>query len=1194
MDPLTEAKTGLMRAHTADRMKTGATDPMDYVALGYLTPDGQATPFGDEFVAMVQGGLMETDGTPTTEGEAYRLNHRDSLEAPLEIYRKREELGLNKAEKDSTPDDGGFFGVVEKFASQSVPRVAETFWNTYAAPLIEIATIVPRKITEAVTGEEVNLPRTAQTFDEKINSISENLTGGVLASEGLASGAIYHGDLAQADPGTYMQGMADKVPGVSALVRAVYGDETINENIRMKSDEAFAAKQRWELHNAEIAELKGADMMEMLTGIDQWQQSREALVAQQGEAAVKANDDTDRLAGNFLLDPGNVASVGIGKLVGGAVASASRVALGAEKLALRSKVLQMSHAAAVAERATLEAGATRSAAIAKSATERGAALRTVGNEAQAVRYENLAAKLEERASGLVTRVDELATTEAKLADEIGKIGAKAGVAEAIVRTTERARAIRQLPAQAFGEISERIGTGLVKTDAFLAEAAEKIGVTGVYNSIHSLPMRMGTMASSAVLGPVAAGTAIASQIMASGPFLQSVGNFSKVLGRELIQERGSVPFWRRVANNSTITKTQRFLSHRMDEATLGGMVTDVARPVVKGTAHAYPMNLAFEVLQNPDQDAAKMAENAFGASLVFGGGAAGAGAIFKGSKQRLKEIRVADELNFTRNLDDSNKAEFNGVSRGARRVVSTYAAAFPNLNWDFSHSGQSHYDPTTNTARINPTGGNPLRALIGHEVLHYVTIRNQMEPVIHSMLLGDSETPGLLRNTDGTLNPEFEKFKAAYDARMDSAALERVSLQKIAEEYFNEATVDHLLEMTDSGDLSRMAGRTQAGRHLRAFIAATIPRSVILKDFFFRSGGVMEAGGRRVTGNGLLAEGIRELPEAKAMMRNMVKKSAGETVFQQASDKGDRTGIPLAIQKGDPIIDSFHAILESDANGKPIRDKDGNHIAISRATDEARSSAGHVITEAQTKRVQAGHLPAEGEMKANDNGAWSGEYMDRAFIDALAAKGILNAKQIAILRNISTATKGGQGFRFLITNHPATVKGRGGRVKYATLGATLRETVPVGFGITKDGNILVHLMSVHQLDANIQTRAASKRGRNLYNGNTEVIKQDVAAMMDLHRTNTKTDKFYQDKYGAKWQEHQQFINTVFGMMTKEQTSVNPMFNQDNVNSPKDHVYRTYRLDRISKATKMDGTPMPFGYERVKANFLPDGVIEPSN
>ncbi len=862
---------------------------------------------------------------------------------------------------------------------------------------------------------------------------------------------------------------------------------------------------------------------------------------------------------------------------------------------MKAKNLRAGQLAATVERATLEAGATKAAAVVEHTTERAAAMRAIGNEGQALRYEATAARVEEKAAGIVTRIGELTAKEADLAGQVEKISAKAGVAEHIVDANKKIAAIRQLPARAIGELTESVGSGLVKTDAFLAETAERLGLSGLHQSMRSLPGRVGTMASSAVLGPVAAVTGGISQALASGPLLQSLGNFSKILGRELIQERGSVPFWRRVANNSTISKTQRFLAHRADELTLGGRVTEIGKPIVRGTAAAYPMNLALVTLADPDHDLGHAATNAFGPALVFGGGAAGAGAMFRGSKSRLKQIRIGDEVNFMRSLTGDQLPNYSTLPRGARRAVSTYAAAFPNLNWDFSHPGASHYDATTNTARVNPATNNPLRALVGHEVLHYVTIRNQMQPVIHSMLLGDAETAGILRHTDGTLTPEFQKFKDAYESRMEAAGLEKPKIEQVAEEFFNENTVDHLMRMVDSGELSSMAGRTQAGRHMRAFIEATIPRVPILRDFFFRSGGVIEAGGRHVMGNGLLAEGLRELPEARAMMRQLVRSSAGEAanIPHRVADSKEGAGSALHVQKGDPIIDSFHAILETDANGVPRLDANGNHIALSRATDEARQSAGHVLTEAQRNRVEAGHVPKEGELKLADNGAWQGVYMDRAVIDALAAKGILNKKQISILRNINTATKAGDGFRYLITNHPATIKGRGGKVRYATLGATLRETVPVGVGVTKDGNILVHLMNVEQLARNITTRAASKRGKSLYDGNTEVIKQDIAKMMEIHANPDsmlqKTDDYYQGKYGTKGPEYKNFINTIFGLMTKDQQTVNPMFQADKVT--KDGVYRTYRLDRISKATKMDGTPMPFGYTHVKANFLPDGTKE---
>jgi hypothetical protein len=1449
-------KQRVLRNHLAELNQTGAiAKPLK--ERGYLDPEGNATPLGSEFLVLSDAGLIGDDGNLTPDGELYSMNHRDSLDAPPEVYARREKLGLNQIDKESG-EQGGFWSMLGDFVTEGVPRMAETAYN---AILMEEPIHRPSLLDEINGTQPAPRGSATRTPEEQANAVAEHLTGGILASEPIAAGLLY-------------------------------GTEQLMAEIQGKTSEAYAAKQEWERHNAEITELKGAEMMQYMTGADEYMKARAALVERDGEKAVRKNEEFDRLAGNFILDPNNVLSLGAGKLATSATAAASRMTLNAEKLAMKAKVLRMGELAAKTERATLEAGTARSKTIATNAMERAKAFRDIGNEAQAIRYEATAVRLSERAAPALQRLQELSATEARLGEEIAAIAKKAGVAETIISANEKIAALKQVGPKAIGGLVESVGTGLVKTDELLSTLADRAGVTGLYQATRSLPGRLGAAATGAMTGFV---PAVIPQALASGPLLQSIGNFTKILGKELIAERGSVPFWRRVANNSTISKTQRFLSHRADELTLGGRVPEIGARVAKGTVAAYPMNLALNVLADPDHDLSNAASSAFGPSLVFGGGMAGAGAIFKGSKTKMKEVRMADQINFMRNLTEDHLSGFSGMSTGAKRAVSTYGAAFPNLNWNFKHDGPNHYDPVTNTANINPTTNNPLRALVGHEVLHYVTIRNQMQPVIHAMLLGDSVTPGLvrnavaeksylgpgpnypettpqtkpsrmrrldtperakahellnsgdypaltalfhstdkiaprnpavalikrrkkngarltnaeirilendavydgmaqalahstsgqgkvarealsmlmaphgqgqspssmaryirdgatasemwqqvakelkqmekrtdistdkrndnrenwtqqeinrktkadpladsidkliekqsqdedfanannpehgnipipaaemtkgqkvtidgepmevievvkardslgnnevdyvvlkdgarfgkqvidggeviyeerpksqwdsgsylpektsspgiLRNADGTLDPEFQKFHDAYQSRMDASGLDRLPIERVAEEYFNENTVDHLMSMVESGELSRMAGRTQAGRKINALIEATIPRVPILRDFFFRTGGAMEAGGRHVMGNGLLADGLRELPEARAMMRKLVRSSAGEAAMANGAVKvndADGPGAKLPVAKGDPIIDAFHSILEVDDNGNPMKDAQGNHIALSRAKDQARQTAGFVITEAQTRRVQNGYLPGEGEMKKMDDGSWYGDFLDKPLIDALAAKGILNSKQIAIIRNISAATKSGVGHRFLITNHPALIKSHKGKIRYDSIAATLRESVPLGFRVTQKGNIVVQLMSVTQLDSNITTRAASKRGKALYDGNTEAIKQDISAMMDLHKSNVKTDKYYQDKYGPKWQEYQQFINTVFGLMTKEQRDVNPMFLSDGVTSAKDHVYRTYRLDRISKAIKMDGTPMPFGYTHVKANYLPEGVTE---
>ena len=1170
------------------------TRPVDeHVARGYFDEANQITPLGEEFLTLHDNGLVDNFGMATELGQSYLMSNREAQDAPVSVYRFREESGLAEAERFAASQDGeqrGFSDMIYDFATKSIPSAVETGYNIAIAPVAETALSVPRKIAELATGVDYKLPRTMSPNDIT-NAVAENMTGSILASEDIAAGAIYAGTMAMDDPATFGANILDKLP-YGLVVRKVAGDPVMDEMVRRKTDESFAAKQAFERSRSEIAELTGAQMMETVAPIFQWAKAREQLVTENGEEAVKSKEENDRLLGSIALDPENVLSLGAGIAIKGATTAVAKTNLWAARTSLKNAALQAERAAVQSEMSAIQAGLTRPSRWISDAELKSKALVDVGDFQGATRYDEFIKRVNLKSEVPLQRISELSATEAKLGDEITQLGSSPDIANAILASKEKAASFRNLTAGGFGltgVVGDKIGSAMIKADDFLDAASKNMGIDSAVSTLKSLPAAIGGY----VMGGVPAGVTAALNVLARGKVVQSMGNFSKVLGSELMQERGSIGYWGRVAQNSTLTKAQRFLAHRADELTLGGSLMDVARPVVAGTVAAYPMNLAFEAVSNPDASGQEILTNAMGPSLVFGGGSAGAGAVLQGRQAHLAQIRMADEYNFTRRMAEQStegSQAFSSLVPSAKRMVSTLAATYPNLNWDFSNKTESYYDPVSNTINVNPESNNPLRPLISHEVLHYVTIRNQMEPVVHSVLLGDSETPGLIRNTDGTLDPEFKAFKDVYDARIANANLPPRTIEQVAEEYFNEATVDELLSMVDTGEVSRIAGRTQLGRKVKALIDATIPKITILKDLFNHTGGVRGMDNKPVMGNGLLAEGIRDLPEAKAIMRKLIRDSAGQDPTMATS--GDRSGTRIEIKRGDSVIDSFHSIFEVDASGNLITDKNGDPVPLSRATDEARKSAGLIIGEAQRDKVSNGYLPKEGEMKQQDNGSWQGRYIDKSLIDVLAGRGILNPKQIAILRNLSTATKGNQGLRFLLTNHPATIRNRKGKLNYATLEATLRESVPVGFSITKDGNILVHNMSVGQLDANITARAGSKRGIDLYSGNTESIKRDVSEMMELHQKNTATDEFYQNKYGSRWKEYQQFINTVFGLMTKEQQSINPMFQSDSISSQKGQVYRTYRLDRISKATRMDGaTSMPFHYENIKMNFLPDGFAD---
>jgi len=135
-------------------------------------------------------------------------------------------------------------------------------------------------------------------------------------------------------------------------------------------------------------------------------------------------------------------------------------------------------------------------------------------------------------------------------------------------------------------------------------------------------------------------------------------------------------------------------------------------------------------------------------------------------------------------------------------------------------------------------------------------------------------------------------------------------------------------------------------------------------------------------------------------------------------------------------------------------------------------------------------------------------------------------------------------------------------------------------------------MSVTQLMKNANERAASARGQKLYQGDVKAILADVQAVMDLHRAGQKTDSFYAEKYGAvNAPEYKNFINTVFGLMTKAQKDMNPLFMEDGIRDAT-NIFKGRRADRINQTTRLQGETKYFlGYEPIKGNYFPNGATQ---
>jgi hypothetical protein len=947
----------------------------------------------------------------------------------------------------------------------------------------------------------------------------------------------------------------------------------------------YAAKQAHDRQVAEYNDASAGDLwggltgsMEAINSLEKQAAAAEALIGP--EQAEKARLEGG--AASMITDPSTILTMGVGGFVGKGGVALSMTAK-AEKAALA----RLAALEATSARAAAETVAKRSAELSRQAAARADNLQALGKDATMARgYSERMATRSAEAWDDVTRLDGVIAVRA---GDVAKLTKDARVAEALLGIGERARAMRAVPFKAFGELAERMGAGIIKLDDGLREAATKYGFESVGKVLSNplTPVAIGAVTA----GPLGAVVAGAGRALASGPVLKSIGNFSRVVGAETLQRRGMIPFWQRVANNSTLTPVARATAHLLDTATLGGKAgipLRMAGQAAKGTAAAAPIDMAFEWVEaGGDLGPAEM-KQALAESIIFGGGAG----VVAGSRNALQQQQLGDEINFRNGLVDREVLAFGRMNPGARRVLSSYAAANPALRFNLTTEGNSYMDRTSNTMTLNTRQSNWMAPIIGHEVSHFIQIKGQMEAGITAMLVGDGATGGILRAPDGALNPDFKRFADAYNGRLVAQGINPLPIGDIAIEYFTESTVDDITTMVESGELARMAGRSNAERMVREMSRNLIGRVPFIRDLSMKFGTGMDRGGRMVMGTGILADGVRTIPGARAMLRGLMREQAGRRGDGVISEES--ATIPVQIMRDDPAMRSaMFSTLETDAAGNPIVDANGNVSITSRETELRRMAAGLIITELEAERIQNGRQLPEGELAPQTDGSWQGTHLSPESLQRLADSGVFNAKQLAMLGMLNRSAKGLTGETFLMIYQAATIPRKGKRKGYGTLPATFREVVPVGVKITKDGNIIVETMSVTQLVENVRERAASKRGKRLYNGSQVEILRDAQAVLDLHRKGERTDAYFADKYGSiNGPEYKNFVNTAFGLMTRSQQDVNPIFAADSIRAG--GVFKSRRLDRINQTTRMQGKPLfRFGYEQVKANMAPNGIPDPN-
>jgi len=623
------------------------------------------------------------------------------------------------------------------------------------------------------------------------------------------------------------------------------------------------------------------------------------------------------------------------------------------------------------------------------------------------------------------------------------------------------------------------------------------------------------------------------------PLLKKMAQFGATVSEEMLQVKQTLPFWRRVASKQNSRVGQMM-------AGLGEFATPIARGVaspIKGVAHTLPYTALYESINSNGLDEAAL-RRAGANALVFG-----PLTRLAGGKNDWQKASVGDLVNFRNKLSvEPEKLQvFEAVpSRQFKQFVASFDAAYPNMfDYNFTKSGNSFFDSQTKTVTLNVNdSAGMVKALAGHEINHALQFVHQSDSAVIAKMLGSEGKAGLVRDIDGNFDPEFKAWGNEYNARMKAQGLPERPIEDLAVEYYTDVGAQTLFEDVVSGKMYKAAQKSNVRRRIEEMFNKTMAAPPIVKEIHYKLGGATDGHGRMVMGSGLLADGIRELPEVKAMVRNMYRESAG--------------------------LPSKYAVSPNESFGKSTNP---NHHKAAEAIKKLNEES----VKNKTPLVDGALHP---DAKGNGTGRIPSEYFAQ-----LEEMGIIPdgswGRAIDINENID------QAVAYLLDYRPIR-QGRSIQVE----GRTINNIKPVGW-VLHEGRLYLAAMDLNQLNANVTKAAGSEVAKGLKLSKEDIM-NDINAVAELHAKNKSTDEYFKkvaDKkgYPERWRSRKNFINATQGLMTEGQLAGNPMFHALG-QTKKSGIYRTFAFDLLDDAVRMNGESVtgygPNNYYNLKQNLMP--------
>jgi bifunctional DNA-binding transcriptional regulator/antitoxin component of YhaV-PrlF toxin-antitoxin module len=601
------------------------------------------------------------------------------------------------------------------------------------------------------------------------------------------------------------------------------------------------------------------------------------------------------------------------------------------------------------------------------------------------------------------------------------------------------------------------------------------------------------------------------------------------------------------------------------------------------------------------------------------------------TKGDLYAKQIGDVQYYREHLTKPEQAEFDALPANIRAQIAGYSLSHPDVVFKQTTQGEGGFDPVNMEVTYNPNGTGYLKGTMAHEITHFMEIHG-LTPMVNRILFGD-ELTGMAGefasyDSDGKIvyTDEFIKLRDIYmdklrkDVSLDSQeAIDAVTAYEsdpklIGREIFADQGADFLL----SGKREKALNQGPFGKLVGATIDGITGVS-FLRDFLLKLNLPLNSEGKFITSTGLFDGKLRKIPELQNLIEKYYKDVRG---LKKAQIEGEKVTDPLTKRTREtkgarPIDDEFDTLYtvedQKDPNvvdrlntggifktnpttGEVERDSLKNPIRMTKGeADDISQAAGDHAAKVFEKNGIEVEINDKGRPFVKDLGALTEDIIDQL------AKGPIHPRQIAALREISRALRQGDGERAgMLLGYYAATQGR----KPKAVSFAIRTTMPYGFELTAQGNILVRLHDNKQIQRNLKflkgELQAKKLPDELVGMYDDLFGNDNAVWdaFETYRNNTSNGidgRTGLDPDPVKADKKLNFLNALHGGIDKAHVAKNPVLSAigwkmagiNQKRSPFGPATKTFRLDRIFDA-KRSGTASGFNLERAKNLMAPQG------